>query len=283
MPLLTACLTLAFQAPLAIPAQGPAPLRFDLQVAADSELELHAAWDPCRTSTYGLFATTPALRAPAPARVSQRYAGPLFRPFLPREPVALGEVWEVEGRAVFEFLRQFHAGAILQAPLGGEVPGTYACLRAVSERAFEVLIRAHACFELEGGIVYKPGQFEGVLVVERASGALLSFRLELPSRDTNVDVNVPTEYVLEDGTIEEGFSADIGWVPRMELASRDLPALAWSNEVPLEDARRKLRISFYAFASLDWLPFEEAVLRAHAEQKPLHLVLLFGALDDDSC
>jgi hypothetical protein len=192
-------------------------------------------------------------------------------------------VWEVDGQAILEFLRQFHAGAMLRAGFGGgEVPGTYACLRALSEDAFEVLLRAHAAFELEDGVLYKPAQFEGRLVVERASGKLLWFRLELPSRDPNVDVNVPAEFE-EDGRKLQGFSADIGWVPRMELASGDAPALAWTHEFPLEDARLKLRTYFYAFAALGWLPFEEAVLRAHAEQKPLHLVLLFGALDDDSC
>lgn len=280
-PLALACALLALQHPPSIRAQEPSPPRYELRVAEESELELAATWEPCRTSTYGLFASTPALRAPAPARARDRYDGALFRPFLPRGPVALGEVWEVEGRAVLDFLQQFHAGAVLQARFnGGEVPGTYACLRAVSERYFEILLRAHAAFELEDGVVYKPAQFEGRLIVERASGALVWFRLELPSRDPNVDVNVP---YIEAGSKVEGFSADIGWVPRMELASGEPPALEWSQEFPLVDARQELRTHFYAFATLGWLPFEEAVLRAHEEKKPLHLVLLFGALDDDSC
>jgi hypothetical protein len=285
-PLALAC-ALFLQAPPPPAQQQSRPLH-ELHLADDSELELTAAWEPCRTSTYGLFHETPVLRKPAPARERERYDGALFRPFLPGKAVALGEVWEVDGQAILDFLRQFHAGAVLRAGFGGgEVPGTYACLRALSEDAFEILLRAHAAFELEDGVIYKPAQFEGRLVVERASGKLLSFRLELPSRDPNVDVNVPAgylmEYVLEDGTQAQGMSADIGWVPRMELASGDPPELAWSQELPLEEARLKLRTCFYAFAALGWLPFEEAVLRAQAEQKPLHLVLLFGALDDDSC
>jgi len=262
--------------------ETPEP-RYDLRVAEGTALELRAAWEPCRTSTYGLFESTPALRSPVPSRERASYGAELFRPFLPPGPVALGEVWEVEGRAVLDFLQQFHAGAVLQARFnGGEVPGTYACLRAVSERFFEILLRAHAAFELEDGVVYKPAQFEGRLIIERASGALVWFRLELPSRDPNVDVNVPFED-LEAGRKVQSFSADIGWVPRMELASGDAPALAWSQELPIEEARQELRTWFYAFATLGWLPFEEAVLRAHEEKKPLHLVLLFGALDDDSC
>jgi len=278
-----ACVLLALQDPPDQRAHGAAAPRYDLRIAEESELELAAAWEPCRTSIYGLFESTPVLRKPAPARARDRYDGALFRPFLPKGSVGLGEVWEVEGSAVLAFLQQFHAGAVLRAGFGGgEVPGTYACLRAVSERFFEILLRAHAVFELEDGVIYKPAQFEGRLIVERASGALLWFRLELPSRDPNVDVNVPQEY-LEAGRKVQGFSADIGWVPRMELASGEPPALEWPRAVPLEEARQELRTWFYAFATLGWLPFEEAVLRAHAEEKPLHLVLLFGALDDDSC
>jgi len=277
---IAACL-IALQGSPAVVAQEAE--RYELRVAEDSELELRAFWEPCRTSTYGLFEQTPALRAPAPARERDRYDGPLFRTFLPRAPVALGEVWEVAGTEVLEFLRQFHAGAVQQARFsGGEVPGTYACLRAVSARAFEILIRAHASFHLEDGVIYKPGQYEGRLVVERGSGALLWFQLALPSRDTNVDVNVPYEDV-EGGRTVKHMSADIGWVPRMELTSGDPPAFEWSRELALDEARLALRRAFYRFAQLDWLPFEEAVLRARQEQKPLHLVLLFGVLDDDSC
>jgi hypothetical protein len=31
------------------------------------------------------------------------------------------------------------------------------------------------------------------------------------------------------------------------------------------------------------LPFDQAVLRARETGKPLHLMVLLGALDDDSC
>lgn len=281
--LLFACTCLA--SPSAAPSfpQGAPGARHELCIALDSALELRAAWEPCRTSTYGLFESTPVLRAPAPARERASYGGELFRPFLPSGPVALGEVWAVEKSAVLPFLRQFHAGAALEGHFnGGEAPGTYACLRAVSEQAFEILLRAHAVFELADGVIYKPAQFEGRLVVERPSGKLLAFQLALPSRDTNVDVNVPMEYE-SGGKAVRGFGADIGWVPRMELASGDLPVLGWREQIPEEDARLALRRSFYTFAALDWLPFEEAVLRAHETEKPLHLVLLFGALDDDSC
>ena len=264
--------------------------RYQPVLAADTSIELDAAWEPCKDSLYHLFEQTPALREPRPAVPHQRHEAAAFRPFLPQVPVALGEPWRVDDEAVLAFLRQFHPGAAVRAPFGGEVPGTWALLRAVGPDAFELLLRAHAILNLDDGVVYKPAQFEGRLVIGR-DGALRSFTLALPSRDTNVDVNVPMPNAAEEKWVDaEGnevrmspMAADIGWVPRMELTSAPVPAPAWTHEIPDETARLALRRAFYPFAALDWLPFEEAVLAARERQKPLHLVLLFGALDDDSC
>jgi hypothetical protein len=250
-------------------------------VADEAELELEAYWEPCKDSLYHLFAETPALRAPSPSEPKRRYGAASFRPPLPEEPVALGEVWRVEAGAVLAFLSQFHPGARVRSDFfGGEVPGTWATLRAVGPEAFEVLLRAHAVLHLEDGVVYKPAQFEGRLVLGRSDGALRSFSLALPSRDTNVDVNVPQG----DGPPSpyKPMMADIGWVPRMELTG-GAAAPAWTRSIPDEEARLALRRAFYPFAALDWLPFEEAVRAARERKKPLHLVLVFGCLDDDSC
>jgi hypothetical protein len=266
--------------------------RYRPVVAADAALELDAFWEPCRSSLYALFEETPVLRDPHASVPRQRHAAADFRPFLPEEPVALGEVWRVDDAAALAFLRQLHPGVVAHKEFSfGEVPGTWATLRAVGPEAFEILLRAHAVFELEGGVVYKPAQFEGRLVLGRADGTVRSFTLALPSRDTNVDVNVPTQRSAGEKWVDaEGhevafapMAADIGWVPRMEITSREVAPPAWTHEVSDETARLALRRAFYPSAALDWLPFEEAVLAARERKKPLHLVLLFGCLDDDSC
>jgi hypothetical protein len=51
----------------------------------------------------------------------------------------------------------------------------------------------------------------------------------------------------------------------------------------LARARLALSRSLYAFARIDWVPFPESLARAAAEDKPLHVVVLFGALGDESC
>ncbi len=253
----------------------PAP-RYELRVADGAALELRVVWEPFRKSLCGLFEQTPALRAPAPVRERASYGAEVFRAFLPEAPVALGEVWKLADDAALGLLHQFHAGATLRSSEKGEVAGTYACLRAVSQDACEVLLRTHAVFELGNGLVFKPAQFEGRLLLDRESGALRAFHLELPSRDPNADV-------IRRASARQSTKSDIGWVPVMRLTSGDPPVVAWQRQIPDEEARLALRRSFYTFAALDWLPFDQAVLRAREVQKPLHLVVLVGALDDDSC
>ncbi len=265
--------------------------RFQPVLAPDAALTLDAFWEPCRRSKYGLFEQTEVLKTPAPAEQRHTYGAAELEPFLPPSAVALGDTWKVESEAVLAFLRQLHPGARARLHHGyGSAPGTFALLRAASDERIEILFRAHAEFELAGGVTYTPAQFEGRLVLARASGRPLALTIALPERDTNVDVNVPAEYTLEDGTLTSGFAADIGWVPRLELASGPLSPeddatsdATAARSIPLDDARLRLARRFYAFARLDWLAFDQAVSAARALGKPLHVVVLFGTLDDESC
>ena len=262
---------------LCAPQERP---RVELALAPDTQIALDAAWEPCKSSKYGLFAETEVLRAPRPAEARRTYGAAEIAPFLPKAAVEVGDTWPVAPDAVLPFLRQLHPSARSELHHGyGAAPGTYACLRALSAERAEVLFRAHAELELEGGVTYTPAQFEGRLVLERGSGRVLALRIALPDRDTNVDVNVP----MDGG----GFSADIGWVPRMELSGGDAGAHdqehTWARSIPEVDARARLARRFYAFARLDWLPFDEAVRAAREMERPLHVVVLFGTLDDESC
>ncbi len=61
------------------------------------------------------------------------------------------------------------------------------------------------------------------------------------------------------------------------------PDVVWQQELTEEQARSILTLRFYAFAKIPWLTLEEGVKRARALRKPLHIVTLFGPLDDESC
>lgn len=279
--LLRSCTLLAALAP-----QEPARILPTLQ--RDATLTLTARWEPCRSSKYGVFAENEVLRAPRPAEERHTYTAAELAPLLPREAVAVGDTWPVPRDAVLPLLRQFHPGASTALhDQWGTYPGTFACLRAASDERVEILFRSHAEFELERGIRYIPAQFEGRLVL--ASGAPLFLRLALPDRDTNVDVNVPMEGADGPGGPQQRIViADIGWVPRMELTGgtlveTEVAAHAYARSIADADARMRIARQFYPFARVDWLPFADAVRSAREQQKPLHVVVLFGTLDDESC
>jgi hypothetical protein len=256
-----------------------------LVMPQQERLELQAFWEPCVESKYGLFEASEVLRNVVPAEERRAHGAEAFAPFLPPESAEVGDAWEVDAEAVLIFLTQFHPGARVQLHHGfGAVPGTYAMLRAASDEYLEVLIRAHAEFELEGGVIFTPGQFEGRLIVERQTSRPVSLRLALPSRNTNVDVNVPHTFRrAPDAPLQKTMAADIGWVPRMELVGGERPDVEWKQSVPIDEARKQLARSFYAFAAIDWLPFDEAVMTARELDQPLHVIVLFGTLDDESC
>ena len=80
--------------------------------------------------------------------------------------------------------------------------------------------------------------------------------------------------------------ADIGFVPHMELSAlSDAPIheIAWETTITEEEARKKLATAFYKFAEIEWTPIEDVVELAKGTNRPIHALVLFGTLDDESC
>ena len=76
------------------------------------------------------------------------------------------------------------------------------------------------------------------------------------------------------------------FVPRMELLTMDETdqnEIAWNISITAEEARRSLEFKFYKFAEIDWMPIDRAVELAKAENRPIHTILVWGCLDDESC
>jgi hypothetical protein len=123
-------------------------------------------------------------------------------------------------------------------------------------------------------VFYTPAQFEGLAEWKLSSGELLAFAMAVPVRDTNVDANVI------DPRTGRG-KADIGFVEEMALTTTRSPREP--DAARLAEARDALRRAFYRFSQVEWLDFASAVERSRAQRKPLHLVILFGSMDDESC
>ena len=75
------------------------------------------------------------------------------------------------------------------------------------------------------------------------------------------------------------------FVPRMELLATSTKArddIEWENSITVEAARKRLELKFYKFTEINWLPIEDAVAASEATQHPIHAVLAWGPLDDES-
>ena len=143
----------------------------------------------------------------------------------------------------------------------------------MSSIAYEEWRRANSLKEDEDKARFIPSQFAGRLVVNLKERTVRAFSLALPPRNSNVDINASG-------------GADMVFVPRMELLATnadDQGEIAWDTAITEEEARRALELKFYKFAEIEWRPLKEAVELAKATHRPIHAILVWGALDDESC
>ena len=252
-------------------------------------LKVHAHWDPIADATSNLHKEPEnvelfdlSLNEP-----TREYNGEAFDAFLPASTVAVGDVWELDLDTVIPFLSQFHPGATGKLRHGQK--GAFACLRALSLDYADITFRIHAEFTLathrkpgwkQGThehlidvARFIPSQYAGRLLIDLKTGAICVFSLSLPPRNSNVDIN------------DFGY-ADMVFVPRMELFAAPTTTrddIKWESAITSEEARRRLELEFYKFAEIDWLPLEAAVVKAESTQRPVHAILVWGPLDDESC
>lgn len=252
----------------------PASEKVAIELSPDSSITLQAEWSGIADSTYKLhqkpeFAAFFDLK---PAAASKTYSADEIRALLPKEPVAVGDAWKIADEGLLTFLRQFHPSATTSLHHMTNAGGGHACLRAVSPEYAEIVFRLHVEFVLDPGkVYYTPGQFAGRMLIDRKKREMTEFELAVPDRNTNVDINCMPY-------------ADIVYVPRMRLAGgKAAESIKWPEAIEEGEARSRLAAKFYQFAAIRWTPFEQALARAKAEKKPLHVVVLFGTLDDESC
>lgn len=252
--------------------------KFEIDLHGKTNLVLKAEFEQIEDSTYRLHERFKQLQDFSPAKSEAEYDTDSFREFLPSKAVSVGDTWKVDGDAVKPFLKQLHDGATLNLhhKFNRQDP-VWACLRGVSEKDIEIVFRAHGEFVHEKGEDRRsttwltPSQFFGKLLIDRETGVVRFFELAVPPRNSNVDINI-------NGIV------DIVYIPVIGVAGGDAGYQpSFTSEISIDDAKEKLAKHFYAFAKIDWVPFQDALEKAQEEEKPIHVVVLFGTLDDESC
>ncbi len=269
-------------------------------LSSTASLQVQAHWEPIADATYNLHQPTQEqldkLKArlpepinmeweqvlelfnPKPAHPLRNYNQADFQVFLPPSTANVGDIWELDPKRILPFLCQFHPGATTEITVFShrtpKSDGAKACLRAISPNYAEIVFRIHAQFVLDAsGIRLLPSQLAGRLVLNRTEGVVVEFSLALPSRNSNVSVNAFR-------------AADIAFIPCMELStssSTPVREITWETVITEEEARKKLAAAFYKFAEIEWTPIEDTVELAKETNRPIHVLVLFGTLDDESC
>lgn len=273
---------------------------FSNVLSSTADVQVQAHWEPIADATYNLhqlteeqFARAKAkcpelvnmeweqaleLFNPKPAHPLKDYSTTDFQVFLPPATAKVGDIWMLDPEEVLTFLRQFHPGAEMELSVFShrtpKSEGAKACLQAISSNYTEIVFRIHAQFVLDAsGIRLLPAQFAGRLVLDHMEGIVVAFSLLLPPRNSNVDVNAFR-------------AADMAFIPHMELSTSpntSVREIAWETAITEEEARKKLATAFYKFAKIEWIPIEKTVELAQKTNRPIHTLVLFGALDDESC
>lgn len=210
---------------------------------------------------------------------------------------------------VHSLLSMFHPRPFIKSRFAPQ--GTVACIRASNDFYYDIAFRIHAEFQLNDipnfPFWFTPGQFTGSLVLSKDGSHVRHFHLYVPN---NRSLNVDMEW-LYGASESSNMEVDIGFLPQMELKSTgpSTPSvimdeeghvidrkdstqepihfifedILWSSEISQQEAAHRMEVTFYPFKKVDYLRFSEAFERAEAENKLVHSILLWGALDDQSC
>lgn len=210
---------------------------------------------------------------------------------------------------IHSLLSMFHPRPFVKSRFAPQ--GAVACMRAISDYYYNIVFRIHAEFQLNDvpdfPFWFTPGQFAGNIILSKDASHIRSFHLYVPN-DKSLNVDMEWLYGASESSNME---VDIGYLPQMELraARPSTPSvvydeqgnvidsrgeggepiqfvfeeIVWSAEISREEAARELEVTMYPFKKVPYLPFAEAFSRADAEKKLVHSILLWGALDDQSC
>lgn len=206
-------------------------------------------------------------------------------------------------------LSMFHPRPFIKSRFAPQ--GTVACIRASSDFYYDISFRIHAEFQLNDvpnfPFWFTPGQFTGNIVLSKDASHVRHFHLFVPN---NRSLNVDMEW-LYGASESSNMEVDIGFLPQMELTSAgpSTPSIiideegnvidskdnsqepiqfifediTWTSEISQQEALHRMEVTYYPFKKVEYLPFSEVFERAEAENKLVHSILLWGALDDQSC
>ena len=212
------------------------------------------------------------------AEPEKQHPASVFQAFLPKEPVSVGDLWVPDMTRVVTLLKQLHPNPNFFLHINaGDSFGLWACLRAYNDQYADIVFRIHAEFKLKDGW-FTPSQFTGHLVIDRNKEKIAFFKMYVPKGVINFDVNWKKD---------KGYMVtSTGFCSKMELraGTQDLlENVEFIESITQEAAERALILRFYKSQQINWVPLNQVLEIAQAQQKPIHVISVDGPLIDESC
>ena len=251
--------------------------KITLNLDGGAEVNVNGYIAPIEYTQYNFHVEWDELGNLRVAEPEKQYPASVFQAFLPSESVAVGECWKIQKEGARTLLKQLYPRPKLKLLIdSGDSRGLWACLRAYNGELAEVAFRIHAEFIMESS-KFTPSQFTGHLVIDRIRERVVSFKMYVPNTTLNFDAG----WTQEDG----GTFAEIGYCPQMELCTDTTPPhdTEFTASITQAEAERVLSSRFYKFQHINWVSLEEALGRAPAQQKPIHVISIDGPLFDEAC
>ncbi|MCY3741901.1 MAG: hypothetical protein OXH00_12840 [Candidatus Poribacteria bacterium] len=214
------------------------------------------------------------------AEPEKRHPASVFQAFLPNKPVSVGDLWVPDMIGIVNLFKQLHPNPNFFLHINaGDSFGLWACLRAYNDQYADIVFRIHAEFKLEDGW-FTPSQFTGHLVIDRNKEKVAFFEMYVPEGVINFDVN------WKQDKNDSHFHTTTGFCSKIELRAGNqelLKSIKFTETITQEEAERALIHKFYRSERINWVPPEQVLVQAEAQQKPIHAISIDGPLVDESC
>jgi len=255
------------------------PDKISLNLDGNSDISIKATIEPIEDMSPNFHKEWDALANLRVHKPVKEYSTTVFSSFLPNEPVAEGDCWQIEETGVLKLLRQLNPNPNLDMHINiGDSNGLWACLLAYNEQHAHILFRIHAEFALTDGW-FTPSHFAGDLIINRTKAEVVYFQMHVP-KGKWFDVN------YKKNKDDSGYYTASGVCPRIILDGGTQDVLKDSEYIAFTTRKKvehKLIQQFYKSQQINWMQFDKALEIAQAEQKPIHAISIDGPLDDEAC
>jgi hypothetical protein len=117
-------------------------------------------------------------------------------------------------------------------------------------------------------------------VIDRNTEKIAFFEMYVPKSVINFDVN------WKQDKNESHFHTTTGFCSKIELRAGNqdlLRSIKFTEIITQAAAERALIHKFYRSERINWVPPEQVLAQAEAQQKPIHAISINGPLVDESC